>query len=248
MPSHVLSTTEIRDVFAEVIEDAHGTVSETCADGDWLFARSLLPWVADVRPNDRMQGGVALRASAHEICLHPYVFRLVCKNGAIRAHAIESRHIDLSETLLPEVAAESLREAVRDCCMREAFTAGIDEARTAIRSSADLALEMLPILMHMNQSVQPRVFREILSRFMGEADRSRFGLMNAVTSVARDTRDQDTRWRLEELGGGVPVLRPTGPATPSHFATFEEGELDTRQLAESLPMESWEIAQAEWMR
>jgi hypothetical protein len=30
--------------------------------------------------------------------------------------------------------------------------------------------------------------------------------MNAVTSVARDTRDPELRWRLEEFGGGIPAL------------------------------------------
>jgi hypothetical protein len=38
-----------------------------------------------------------------------------------------------------------------------------------------------------------------------------FGFMNAVTAVARDTRDPETRWRLEELGGAVPLVRPTRP-------------------------------------
>jgi hypothetical protein len=51
-----------------------------------------------------------------------------------------------------------------------------------------------------------------MERFFQEADRSRFALMNAVTSVARDTRDPEVRWRLEELGGGIlagrtPVLQ-----------------------------------------
>ena len=32
--------------------------------------------------------------------------------------------------------------------------------------------------------------------------------MNAVTSVARDTRDPELRWRLEEFGGGIPVAMP----------------------------------------
>ena len=30
--------------------------------------------------------------------------------------------------------------------------------------------------------------------------------MNAVTSLVRDTRDPEVRWRLEELGGGIPAL------------------------------------------
>ena len=112
MPSRVLSTPEIRDIFAAEIAHAHGVVSETFEDGERLFTRSLLPSVADVRPNDKLQGGVALKATEREICLHPYLFRLVCKNGAIRAHAIQTRRIDLSDVLLPEIAAESLREAV----------------------------------------------------------------------------------------------------------------------------------------
>jgi hypothetical protein len=37
--------------------------------------------------------------------------------------------------------------------------------------------------------------------------------MNAVTSLARDSRDPDDRWRLEELGGGIGArLRPQKPA------------------------------------
>jgi hypothetical protein len=35
-------------------------------------------------------------------------------------------------------------------------------------------------------------------------DQSAFGVLNAVTSLARDTRDPETRWQLEELGGALP--------------------------------------------
>jgi len=35
--------------------------------------------------------------------------------------------------------------------------------------------------------------------------------MNAVTSVARDTRDPELRWRLEELGGGIPAMLVPDP-------------------------------------
>jgi hypothetical protein len=34
-----------------------------------------------------------------------------------------------------------------------------------------------------------------------------FGLVNAVTSVARDQKDPQVRWRLEELGGGILAMR-----------------------------------------
>ncbi len=47
---------------------------------------------------------------------------------------------------------------------------------------------------------------EIVRIFVQADDRSAFGLMNAVTSVARDQDDPQVRWHLEELGGGVPAM------------------------------------------
>ena len=64
--------------------------------------------------------------------------------------------------------------------------------------------------------VAGQLMGEIMGRFFGAGDRSRFGLMNAVTSLARDTADPELRWDLEELGGGVPALirgpQPEAPA------------------------------------
>ena len=56
-------------------------------------------------------------------------------------------------------------------------------------------------------------------QFMREKDRSPIGLMNAVTSLARDTRDPDLRWRLEEFGGGV--LARLAPAPDQDDAAAE---------------------------
>jgi hypothetical protein len=207
MASQVLSSSEIRAIFSEEIEEAGGDVSEVFEDGDRLFARSILPWVADVRPADEMKGGVALRADGPDVSVHPYLFRMVCRNGAIRAHAIQTRQLDVSEILTPYEAEVALRESVRACCAREAFTEGLEEVRSALASSVDLAITVAPFLGRMPAATA----QQIVSRFFESGDRSRFSLMNAVTSVARDTRDPDLRWRLEELGGGIPVVRtPTG--------------------------------------
>jgi hypothetical protein len=56
---------------------------------------------------------------------------------------------------------------------------------------------------------------EIVRRFRDAGDRTAFGLMNAVTSIARDQDDPEVRWQLEKLGGGVPAMnfphvRPDG--------------------------------------
>src|SRR5262245_53097954 len=89
-----LTTENIRDIFTTEVQKRQGQVTDTFLHRGRLFMRSLLPYVADVRPKDSMQGGLALRATEDELWLHPYLFRQVCRNGAIMAQAIESVHVE----------------------------------------------------------------------------------------------------------------------------------------------------------
>jgi hypothetical protein len=47
------------------------------------------------------------------------------------------------------------------------------------------------------------LWSEITRRYDQAGDSSAYGLMNAITAVARDERDPETKWRMEELGGGI---------------------------------------------
>ena len=51
----------------------------------------------------------------------------------------------------------------------------------------------------------------MMGEYTSEGDDSVFGLMNAVTSVAREEPDPEVRWDLEELGGGIPAMVPDVP-------------------------------------
>src|SRR5262245_22651859 len=88
-----LTTDEIQAIFQEEISAASGTVTRSFNDGARLFLRSLLPRVREVRRSDEVQAGVALRATEQEICVHPYIFRLICANGAIMAQATQTERI-----------------------------------------------------------------------------------------------------------------------------------------------------------
>ena len=94
---HSLTTATILTVFTDGVQDHNGCVTDTFNDGSRLFLRSLLPFVEEVRPDDRMQGGLALRATESGIWLHPFLFREVCSNGAIMAHSLKSCHLDFSQ-------------------------------------------------------------------------------------------------------------------------------------------------------
>jgi hypothetical protein len=212
MPHQALSTQEIHTHFLEEVSDAGGVGSDTFDDGQWLFCRSILPWVADVRPHDEMKGGVALRAVECEIAVHPYLFRTVCENGAILAHAIETRRVENSDFRLREEVTEELREAVRTCCAEEAFTDAAQQVWLTVHRDVDRALALLPFLSRLPSQAGAEILRQIVARFSEDRERSQFALANAVTSVARDTRDPELRWRLEEFGGGLLSGRTPSPS------------------------------------
>jgi hypothetical protein len=202
-------------VFTEEVAARGGNVIDTFDDGRRLFLRSVLPLVEEVRPKDKVQGGVALKATEREVWLHPYVFRQVCRNGAIMAEAIQTRHLADVNLRDADEAESLLREAVEVCCAAEAFTTAAGQMRSALEVEADLELNVLSMLSRFARTHE--LVAQILDQFFREGDRSRFGLMNAVTAVARDTRDPQLRWDLEELGGGIPVARHPKPPR-SHAA------------------------------
>jgi hypothetical protein len=218
------TTAQIKALFAEEIAAAGGVVSDTFDDGTRLFTRSVLPGLREVAKGDQVQGGVGLRACEEEVSVHPYIFRLVCKNGAIMAHAIQTRQLETDDFVTVEEFAGAVRAAVRDCCSPETFTANAEQMRAARELQVDIALNLLPHLSRMPPSLIAQIAPQIVERFFQARDRSRFALMNAVTSVARETADPEIRWRLEESGGGICVgRRPTlGPGATKEKLEVEE--------------------------
>lgn len=204
---------DIQSVVEEEIKSAGGQVLDCVADGRRMFLRSVLPFADEVRPRDRVQGGVAVMAGDLDICVHPYTYREVCRNGAIMAHTIETHRIERVGLDAPTEAVEEVlsevREVVRRCSAPEVFSKVADRLRSAAETQADLAIHLIPLLSRHSQGLSAEIVSRIVARFTREGDDSVFGLVNAVTRVARDERDPEVRWRLEELGGGIPsLLRP----------------------------------------
>jgi hypothetical protein len=204
-----LTTAEICSVFTEEVSTRRGRVTESVDDGRRLFARSVLPHSAKVRPGDELQGGVALKAVEDEVWLYPYLFRLVCQNGAIIVRTLEERALVDLHVQEPEAALECIREAVRACSEPVVFEEALQKVRvvTASELQTDLLLALLPHLARLTGSSNGELIAQVLDQFFGAGDRSQFGLANAVTAVARETRDPAVRWGLEELGGAIAVDR-----------------------------------------
>jgi hypothetical protein len=203
-------TQEILEAFTEKISAREGKVMETFHQPGHLLVRAVLPPMEEIRAGDKVQGGVALRATDTAAWVYPYVFRLVCKNGAIMAQATGGREIPNLDTVPAFEAVSLVSEAVESCCERNAFATAAKQMRTAAQQPVDAILTMMPFLARVS-SLGPELAQQIFEQFFKESDRTRYGFMNAVTAVARDTREHVTRWRLEELGGQIAVMQPAEP-------------------------------------
>jgi hypothetical protein len=212
-----VTTAQILDVFTEEIAARGGRLTGTYHADRRLFVRATVPGVQDVRPGDALQGGVALKATGEAACLYPYLFRLVCQNGAIMAQALFARSLENLHQQAPEEALQSVREGVAACCSREVFLDSMRRARAAAEAGADVLLRMLLSSVGLWSGASPSLLSHVMDEFFRGKDRTLFGLANAVTSVARETEDPDVRWDLEESGGaillgGVPGRPAGGPA------------------------------------
>jgi hypothetical protein len=205
--TYLPTTRQIQECFVQELAQVDGTVVDTYDDGQHLYLRAVLPQLREVLPGDQLQAGVALKAVGNEVLVHPYVFRQVCRNGAIVAQAIETRRLQRVPTPADEMAvAETLaelHEAVQACSAEEAFLCAMDQIRLTTQRPADLNVLMIAILPNWPPHTRSYVIEQITRRQSADGDASQFGLMNAVTALARDTPDPLMRWRLEELGGAI---------------------------------------------
>lgn len=208
-----LTTAAILEVFSDQLAAHDGRLSEKFDDGNRLFARGVLPRTGDVARGDRVQAGVALRATGELIDVHPYLFRLVCRNGQIFVEASETRRIEVHAWAPVEMVLDEVRLAVTLCAGEDAFASVAGQMRRARGGDADvnLMITLMPYLHHFAH--WPQVLERIVSQFTRE-EPTRFGLVNAVTATARDARDPEVKWRLEELGGQLAALERPVPVTP----------------------------------
>jgi len=227
------TTAQVLAAFTEGVTAYKGRVTDSADDGHRLLARSVLPCLGEVRPGDRMQAGVAIRATGGDVWVHPYLFRLVCSNGAIVARTIRTHHLTDLDTQDAADALEAVREAVEACCEPDVFLETCEQVRTVQEMAADLMVTQIPLMSLIARASgggNEHLMATIIDQFFRAGDRTQFGLANAVTATAREVRDPDLRWELEEFGGAIAVGAVSG--SPRH------GPPATAQRSRGVPVGS----------
>ena len=220
------TTGEISRAFSDEISSLGGSVSDSYEDEGRLFVRAQLSAERDVAPGDTLRGGVALRTVGPIVSVHPYVYRKVCSNGAIVAQVTGRRAIRRVEfesaTEFVAAAIEELRLAVRQCAEPAVFERTARDMASTRHMMAEAMIQMLPILERVPVDYREHIIAMLGREFTEGNDGTYYGVMNAVTAVARDTTDPETKWQLEEFGGSIPALaRRAVRKTPEHQVLVE---------------------------
>ena len=207
-----LTTAQIHSIFEEEVKSAGGKVTDSFDDGTLLFTRAVLPEVKKVARRDRVDKGVALKAAWEDIWVHPYVFRRVCINGAIVAQAVATKHVVNTEHVSPIEMEIDLRQSPRMCIQEQDFEGFAEKMKRARGLFPDPRLMLMPHLSGLPADQAHDIVEEVHRRFAKGADESRYGLINAVTSLARDTRNPELRWSLEKIGGALIASSTPAPS------------------------------------
>ena len=217
MGAHIYlpSVADIGAIFAEECTALGATAIDTYEDDRRLFQRAVITQAEDVLPGDPIRGGVALRATGPRVDVHPYTWRQVCTNGAIVVRATDTVHVDRIEVETVATSAafvggvvDELRRAIQACANPRYLVQSTEEMRGAAAIEAEGMLSRLSHLLRMNDGEREQYVSIVLDRFEQGSNRSAYGVVNAVTSVARDTKDPEVRWQLESLGGKLLQFAP----------------------------------------
>ena len=204
------TTSEIALAFADEISALGGSVSDSYDDGSRLFVRAQLSAEREVCPGDVVRAGVALRAVGPIVSVHPYTYRKICSNGAIAAQVTGAREIRrvefASAAEFVAAAIDEIRLTVRQCAQPDVCEKVVGNMAFARYVLAETMIQTLPILERVPADHREHIIAMLAHEFNEANDDTYYGVMNAITAVARDTIDVETKWQLEEFGGSIPSL------------------------------------------
>jgi hypothetical protein len=217
-----------------------GVAIKATGDGVWLYPYTfrricsngaIAAWTLEERPiadPHLQQPELVLEAvrSTVEACCKARVFTRAV--GEMRKGR-EATATDLLLRMLSFFSRSSdLISGLIDRSVREKKAPDINTPQaTALESEAILSA-LMPAPFRRSAPHHGDLMTGVLSRYGKEGDRSRFGLAQAITAVARDVQDPELKWDLEKLGGAVALgtLRCTGDECDSARAALLECDLE----------------------
>ncbi len=194
----------------ETVRILKATVTETM-----LYIKAIdATLLAEIRVDDIVQGGLIIRNSevgASAFRVEPFILRQVCSNGLIGEYALKKVHLgkqtelgeigwsdetrDLEDKLIWTRARDVIR-ATFDRTIFQSWVAKLQESTEIPIEKPIRAVNNIAKIAFMSEQQK----ESLLACFV---EHTKYGLVNAMTSVARDSSNPDEQVRLEEAAGKV---------------------------------------------
>lgn len=178
----------------------------------------------EVKKGDVVQAGIVLSNSEvglGSVRVEPFLYRLVCLNGAIVADsAIRKFHIGRAAAEL-EAAVEVFTDATRKADdhafmlkLQDVVKAAFDEAQfdklkgTIVDGTTRKVKKPIETITQVVETYHlPETYQEgLLARLIEGGDLSQWGVANAITNLANDAESYEEATNLERVGGTIMVL------------------------------------------
>ena len=210
MTDFPLTNEEIFEAFSETLGEYQGKILRVYQHEYFLTIRSLIPVDGKVAKGDSFRQGVALRANWDSIEVCPFVHREVCQNGTIVPIGFSRVSTDRNED--KDWAIVQLKKGLMQCFHPATFAESLHQFKESTTRPLPGEFNLVEFL----SKNKMRMSRRKLERFaelLRQEERNDYGLMNALTALARDEKDPFFRWDLELLGGQVGIDEAEMPIT-----------------------------------
>ena len=187
-------------IITDLLKTQHASLITKTDHSSGRYIRAILPPMFEARPNDKINYGIAFKIHPDKkIELGPYLYRIVCENGVIVSHERLNQELDIEDMLEFEIGPRIL-DAMEKCCTPITFETLHKYVMAATFQTGNLRHIFHRLSNFTQWSQRTSLYNHIVQRLDAVEQPSRYDLMNAITSLARDTFDQEMKWNLQKLG------------------------------------------------
>jgi len=168
---------------------------------------------ASIREEDIVYGGLILRNSevgASALKVEPFILRKVCSNGLILQHSLKKIHLgrqtlqvgyidwsDETRELEDRALWSKVRDIIRATFDKQVFDGWVKRLRESVWIGIEKPIKAVNnIVKHLGLTEEQK--SQLLMHF---SEHTKYGLINAVTNLASQTKNVDEQIRLEEFAG-----------------------------------------------
>ncbi len=170
---------------------------------------------AEIRKDDIIYGGLIIRNSevgASAFRVEPFLLRKICSNGLIGEQTLKKIHLGRQTLEIGEIAwsdetreledkalAAKVRDIIKAAFDKEIFESWIEKLKESTEIPVEKPIKAVTSIVKLAGFSEEQK-NELLMHF---SEHTKYGLVNAITTLAQETKNIDEQIKMEELGGRI---------------------------------------------